>query len=99
MIEGSQCWNSKKLLRNTTTEVAVNATPTMVIDPTSTIAILVAAADALSAARQVLTSESLEPSAVEKLEEISNSFPGVANSFAIQAGRESCHGSSKQSVT
>ena len=60
------------------------------IEPQTLIACLVQAADTISAARPGARRENIENyiKRLEKLEELTNSFPGVSGSFAIQAGRE-----------
>ena len=59
-------------------------------EPNSVLAVLVSAADALSAARPGARKEMFETyvKRLEELESIANSFSGVAKSYVIQAGRE-----------
>ena len=92
-MEGSHVSIGASLLRKyKEPQVVVNACEAHHgdVDPESLIAVIVQAADSISAARPGARRETLENyiTRLEKLESIANDFKGVEKTFAIQAGLE-----------
>lgn len=92
--EGSHALNGAEFLRKFSkeSEVVINAVESHhdEVDKISVEAVIVQAADAISASRPGARRETLTNylKRLEQLEEIANSHDGIENSYAIQAGRE-----------
>jgi ribonuclease Y len=92
-VEGNHAEIGANLARRyNESETVVNAIESHheAVEPTSPEAILIAAADAISASRPGVRRETLEGyiQRLERLESLSSSFDGVEKAYAIQAGRE-----------
>jgi ribonuclease Y len=92
-VEGTHPQIGADILRRyneSATIISGAATHHGVGDPNSVEAVLVAAADAISAARPGARRESLEHyiKRINQLEDLADGFTGVSKSYAIQAGRE-----------
>ncbi|MCP4230229.1 MAG: ribonuclease Y [bacterium] len=92
-VEGTHSHIGADILRRydeNETIISGAATHHGVGEPNSVEAVLVAAADAISAARPGARRESLEHyiKRINQLEELADGFTGVSKSYAIQAGRE-----------
>ena len=90
-MEGSHVQLGADLCRKyKESQIVINESHHGDVEAASLIACIVQAADTISAARPGARRETLETytTRLKQLEEITNSFKGVSNSYAIQAGRE-----------